>query len=170
MSGRRGETQTPSLILFYSFTILLVFLDQFTKFLVLQGIPLHGSLPVIPGIFHLTLVFNQGIAFGLFRDHESLLFLLITASLGLLLWVSRHIPRWPSWSRWAFALITGGAIGNWIDRVRLGYVVDFFDLRVWPVFNVADSAITVGVSLYVIMLFRGSPTPSGRRPGGKKGI
>lgn len=147
------------MIFFYSLTSLLVLLDQFTKFLVLHEISLHESVPVIPGIFHLTLVFNRGIAFGWFRNHDSLLFLLITLSLGILLWFSRYVSRWPLWSRWAFALILGGALGNWIDRVRFGYVVDFFDFRIWPVFNVADSAITAGVSLYVLMFL-----------GGKKGI
>lgn len=102
-------------------------------------------------------------AFGLLRGHESLLFALITVSLCVLLFIGvrMHVPKAggdfrkpPALSHWGLALILGGAVGNWIDRIRFQAVIDFLDFRVWPVFNVADSAITVGVGLYLILLLK----------------
>lgn len=82
---------------------------------------------------------------------------LITVSLLLLgVWAVRVEAR-SSGGRLAFALILGGAVGNWIDRLRFGAVIDFLDFRVWPVFNIADSAITLGVVLYLFLLLRKKP-------------
>jgi len=122
--------------------------------LALRFLSLDSSTAVIANLFHLTLVQNTGIAFGLFRRHEMLLFSLITISLVILfIWGSRS--KSPSrTARFGIALILGGAIGNWIDRIRFGAVIDFLDFRVWPVFNVADSAITVGVFLYLILIIK----------------
>lgn len=99
---------------------------------------------------------NTGIAFGLFRGQATLLFTLITASLAVLFVVAQRMKGQPAAARVALALILGGAVGNWIDRLRFGAVVDFFDFRVWPVFNVADSAITVGVGMYLLLLLKKS--------------
>ena len=105
------------------------------------------SRPVLHPILWLTYVQNSGAAFGLFKGQH---FLFILVSAGVIVWLVRtflaHPPLAPL-SRWACALILGGAAGNLVDRLRFGYVVDFFDLRVWPVFNVGDSAITIGVTL-----------------------
>lgn len=130
--------------------VLVVILDQLSKFLILASLSVNSSTAVIPGIFNLTLVFNPGISFGLFRDHDTVLFALITASLGVLFFLALRMQRAGALARWAMALILGGAVGNWIDRLRFGAVVDFLDFRVWPVFNLADSAITIGVCLYLI--------------------
>ncbi len=102
------------------------------------------------------MVHNTGIAFGFFRTHERALLILITLSLGCLFyWSTRLKEGSPSGlNRAALALILGGALGNWIDRVRWGAVIDFLDFRIWPVFNIADSAITLGVGLYLISLLR----------------
>lgn len=96
---------------------------------------------------------NTGVAFGLFRGHESLLFLLITVSLIVLILWGCFVKHEDKRVHMVIALILGGAIGNWIDRVRFGAVIDFFDFRVWPVFNIADSAISIGVFLYLLFLF-----------------
>ena len=137
------------------FTVLL--LDQFTKFLALHRLG-HSSIPVIPQFFHLTLVHNTGIAFGIFRQHPQILLVLITLSLiFLFIWGWRKNDLPPT-QRIALALILGGAVGNWIDRVRFGAVIDFLDFRVWPVFNVADSAITLGISIFaLIFLMKKTP-------------
>ncbi len=76
--------------------------------------------------------------------------ILISISLAVLLGLGIRMKSTPALQRWALALILGGAAGNWIDRVRYGAVVDFLDFRIWPVFNVADSAITIGVGLYLL--------------------
>jgi signal peptidase II len=144
-----------------------VFLDQLSKFFVLKHLPLHQTRPVIEGFFQLVHVRNRGMAFGLLNRPgiEFGLYLLIAASIGavalLLVWSLRLGDRnqrvLPGLS-----LIVGGAIGNLIDRVRLGEVVDFLDFFAgsyhWPAFNVADCAITVGtIWVALLLLFRERP-------------
>jgi signal peptidase II len=114
----------------------------------------------------LTLVKNTGIAFGFFHGHEKLLFVLITLSLVILIAIAHRMAMAhsqpaaenlagpPFLAHWGLALILGGAFGNWIDRIRFKAVIDFIDLRVWPVFNLADTAITIGVILYLILLVK----------------
>ncbi|MCM8774767.1 MAG: signal peptidase II [Candidatus Omnitrophica bacterium] len=139
-------------------------MDQLSKYLALHFLPPEDTIPVIAGIFHLTLVKNTGIAFGLFGRYDALLNILIPVSILILSFVgfraclqaTKTQPQVLSMTMpyWALGLILGGAIGNWIDRVRFGAVIDFLDFRVWPVFNVADSAITIGVGFYFILLLR----------------
>jgi len=116
------------------------------------------SVPLLPGIFHLTLVENTGIAFGLFQQFPSLLFILISVSIVILFIIGYRLctshSNLPKRFPVGLALILGGAIGNWIDRLRFHAVIDFFDLRIWPVFNVADSCISIGVFIYLIALVR----------------
>jgi signal peptidase II len=130
-------------------------IDQFTKAAIRAAFQPSESRPVVEGVFHLTYVQNTGSAFGLFRGATPWL-ILISVLVGW--WVIVELRR-PSARRLtlttlAWALVLGGAVGNVIDRVRWGHVVDFLDVRVWPVFNVADSAITVGVGLLVWQTFR----------------
>ncbi|MCM8795607.1 MAG: signal peptidase II [Candidatus Omnitrophica bacterium] len=135
--------------------LFILALDQFTKYLVTKSLILHESFPVIKGIFHLTLVANRGAAFGILKD-QTLVFI-FTAILVIIL-ISVHLS--PIFSkglrkdkgkhgvyRIAMAFILSGALGNLIDRLRFGYVIDFLDLRIWPVFNLADCAITLGAIL-----------------------
>ncbi len=126
------------------FTIL--FLDQLTKFLATKNLELNNPLPVIKGIFSLTLVHNRGAAFGIFRNQ---LYLFILSSFIAVILIYSALKKRKNNSLYAFSLslILGGALGNLIDRVILGYVIDFFDFHFWPVFNIADSAITIGVIL-----------------------
>ena len=140
---------------------VLVFLifaaDQLTKLLAVHYLSSVDTVPVLQNVFHLTLVYNTGIAFGFFRHSQAILLGAITLSLiFLLIWGVRSFKKnsGPSqkFQSFALALILGGAIGNWLDRVRIGSVVDFFDFRIWPVFNVADSAITIGVGCYLWLL------------------
>lgn len=113
---------------------------------------------MIPGVFHLTLVENTGVAFGLFRGQG---FAVTLATLAVLVGLGGSIlrgvrPTAPPcrWMVLGLGLVLGGALGNLADRARLGAVVDFFDFRVWPVFNVADSCITVGAVLVALQLLR----------------
>lgn len=136
----------------------MVLFDQLTKILAETFLTPGLSRPVLPNLFHLTLVENRGIAFGLFQGAEEILFLVITFSI-LVLWVvgfrSEAARRR---TQWGIGLILGGAVGNWIDRIRGGAVIDFLDFRIWPVFNLADTAITVGVGLFLLdFFFPGKP-------------
>lgn len=144
-------------MIFGALVFLVFVLDQLTKLLAVHFLSSVDSVPVLQNVLHLTLVYNTGIAFGFFRHSQAILLGAITLSLiFLLIWGVRSFKKnsGPSqkFQSFALALILGGAIGNWLDRVRIGSVVDFFDFRIWPVFNVADSAITIGVGCYLWLL------------------
>ncbi len=126
---------------------LIICLDQLTKYIALDKLVGSESLPLIKNIFHLTLVKNSGIAFGLFPNGTIIFIIFSFLAAGIILGIllKKKIPE--ILPDTALALILGGAAGNLIDRLRWGYVVDFFDFRIWPVFNIADSAISVGVVL-----------------------
>lgn len=136
-------------------TVLI--LDQATKALVLAHLPLGGSVPVIPGFFDLTHVHNPGGAFGFLSgmsaDVRALLFVAVSLlAAGLILYFYWQTPPSQRSLAVGLSLLFGGAVGNLVDRVRFGGVVDFLDLYAgnlhWPAFNVADSAITVGVFIF----------------------
>lgn len=141
----------------------IVLLDQVTKALVDEFMTLHESRTIVEGLFRLTYVQNRGAAFGILSEaglpYQSLLFSVV--SLLALLAIALYAWRMPVQSRLpqtALALVMGGAIGNLFDRARLGYVIDYVDMYWgpyhWPAFNVADSAITVGVVLLVLDILR----------------
>jgi signal peptidase II len=149
----------------------IVALDQITKAVVLERLPLGVPVTVIDGWLALTLVLNPGLAFGLLGSVPpgwrwvvaalSLVALAVLARVAL-----RVLPAGGWTSRLAIGLIFGGAVGNLVDRARFGAVVDFVDVYWrgwhWPAFNVADSAITVGVALLALRLLndRSTPAPS----------
>jgi signal peptidase II len=138
-----------------------VVLDQITKIAVDQTLVLHESVPVIEGFFHLTYVRNKGAAFGILAGGPPWLRLsfLIVFSIVAAVFVFMMLRRLPADEKMlavALTLILGGAIGNLIDRVWRGEVIDFFDFHYrgfhWPAFNIADSCITVGVALALLRL------------------
>ncbi|WP_374390067.1 signal peptidase II [Brevundimonas sp.] len=140
----------------YGFALLVIVLDQLTKAWIIGGVSLRevGQIPVLPPILNFSWVENTGVSFGLFGGGEArwgLTIFSIVVSAGLAWWALRADRRLLIT---AIGLVMGGALGNVIDRVRFGYVVDFIDFSgtgVFPwVFNVADSAITVGVVLLII--------------------
>ena len=135
---------------------MVVLLDQFTKELVRRSLALGESVPVIDGVLWLTRVRNTGAAFGLLRGWQWLLVAIALVVLGAVAWALVRLKPESGVARTAFALITGGAIGNLIDRVVSGGVTDFFDLGWFPVFNVADIALDVGVALLIVWLLFGS--------------
>jgi len=145
-------------VIFALLIFSIVAFDQATKYFALRSLSEFESIPLIPSVLHLTLVKNQGVAFGLFRDHPSLLLALITLSLVVLLLVTLHFYRIKNRARFVLTFILAGAIGNWIDRLRFSSVIDFIDFRIWPVFNVADSFITIGAVLYLILLLKKEKT------------
>jgi len=132
---------------------LLIGGDQLSKWVVRAAFSPGYSVPVIPSVLHLTYVQNTGAAFGLFPGYAGALMILAAAVVGwIVLELRRQAPRTKG-GQLGLLLILGGAIGNLLDRLRFGYVVDFIDLRVWPVFNLADSAITIGVALLLWQAF-----------------
>lgn len=140
----------------------IVVLDQISKAMVQNALPLYHSITVIPGFFDITHVHNPGGAFGFLagasRTVRTLMFLVVSLlAVVLILWFFFNTPSTHPWLAGGFALILGGAAGNLIDRIRFGKVIDFLDLYVgnlhWPAFNVADSAITVGIGIFIAHLF-----------------
>lgn len=156
MPVRRGKEKTSNVSrgTFLFLAGLVVLADQLTKVLAQTFLPSGASLPVVDHFFHLTLVQNQGIAFGLFQGAERVLFIVISLSIGVLVFFGLSSPPEQRRTQSGVGLILGGAVGNWIDRIRVGAVIDFLDFRIWPVFNFADAAITVGVGLFLIEWFR----------------
>ena len=141
------------IIIFLSGVIAIVLLDRLTKNFFSGFLDLNESFAVIPNIFHFTLVHNTGIAFGFFKDCGAVFIIIPVILTGLLVYnvyYYRHSPYLSRTYIMAFSLILGGAIGNLIDRIFIGYVIDFIDFRVWPVFNVADSAITIGATIILL--------------------
>lgn len=126
--------------------LIILSLDRLTKILATSNLSLGQSLAVIKGVFHITLVHNRGAAFGILKNQ---LILLIATSLFAVILTYKNLKKNKADRIYSIALslILGGALGNLIDRFIFGYVIDFLDFRIWPVFNVADSSITVGAVL-----------------------
>lgn len=152
-------------ILFIGIVILAVVLDQVTKAYIHGAMPLYASFPVIDGFFNITYVRNPGAAFGFLAEapalFRSLFFLGVTVvAVGLILYYLYKTPSRGLLLTTSLALILSGALGNMIDRLRFGEVIDFLDVYIgashWPAFNVADSAISVGaVILFLAMINQG---------------
>ena len=151
-------------------SIAIIIADQITKLMVLDHFHLHETLPLIDGLLNLTLAFNEGAAFSFLSDAGGwqrwfFTALAIVVTTILVVWLKRTERR--DWrTALPLALVVGGAIGNVIDRIRLGHVVDFIDVHygswAWPAFNVADSAISVGAVLLLALGLFGSKSGSAR--------
>ena len=155
-----GVPLKPQLKLFVPLVTAVLVVDQLSKAAVSVSLHMHESRPIIDGLLNLTRVHNTGAAFGLLAGQTSPMrtFLFLAVSLlamGVVLWMLFRLPSGQDTEVVALSLIFGGALGNVIDRARLGEVIDFIDVYYgnyhWPAFNVADSAITVGV---ILLLFR----------------
>jgi len=136
--------------------LVIVAADRATKAWAQEWLLPRGSVAVLP-FFHLTYVENSGAAWGMLQGRNPLLIAVSAALLGFLLYLRRRWPAENLWSHYGMALVAGGAVGNLYDRVALGAVVDFLDFLVWPVFNVADSCISVG-AVCLAWGLRGEPS------------
>ncbi|MCP9438902.1 MAG: signal peptidase II [Nitrospira sp.] len=158
-----------------SLTGVVIAVDQITKLRVMQTMRLHESIPIIPNFFSLTYIRNPGAAFGLLAGSSQtfrMIFFGATSlfALGLLSAILLRMPERDRMGRFSVAGILGGAIGNLIDRIKYGEVIDFLDFYIndyhWPAFNVADSAITVGVIFLIAhFTFEKKEGPSSSKEG-----
>ena len=143
-----------NMIFIMSIALYIGILDRITKIASCISLSPGQSVKVLPDIFHITLVLNKGSAFGLFKEGRPFF---IASSIIAIIFIVLYVWKNKIMSpilRLGLGLILGGAAGNLIDRLRFGYVIDFLDFRVWPVFNVADSAITVGVAILILKVLR----------------
>jgi signal peptidase II len=141
-------------------TAIIVPLDQLTKFYIDSRFQLYESVTVLENFFHITYLRNKGAAFGILADNAVRIPFFVTVTLlaaAGILWYLRRLADEQRLLQFSLSLIFAGAAGNLIDRIRFGEVIDFLDFHWyqhhWPAFNVADSAITVGVGLMLIDLF-----------------
>jgi signal peptidase II len=144
-------------LLLFGVAALAILADQVSKAYVVAHLSLHESwmpLGFIEPLFRFTHVHNTGAAFGIFPQGGSIFLLIAVIVSAVIVYYYRQIPGQAWLVRLALGLQLGGALGNVIDRVRLGYVVDFFNVEYWPVFNVADSCIVIGVALLALAMLR----------------
>jgi signal peptidase II len=145
---------------YYLLAVLVFALDHFTKWLVRSKMDLHEAIELIPGFARISYVRNSGVAFGLFAEIQSVWKPYILASMAVIavvviLLYSARMPSNRVLLQLALAITLGGILGNFTDRILHGYVVDFLELHIkdvfhWPTFNVADSAITIGIGLLLV--------------------
>ena len=159
-AGRRAG-RIPAMFLIAA---VIVMFDQVTKAVIVHSMDMWASIDILGSVVRLTRTHNSGAAFGLFKDGR-VVFIVVSAAASIaIILFRRAIAEMRSWERASFGLILGGAVGNLIDRVRVGSVVDFLDIGIdshrWPAFNVADSAITIGVTILAFhLIFLAHPHP-----------
>ncbi len=143
---------------------LVILIDQVTKFAVEHYLPLYHTVEIVPGFFNLTHLLNPGGAFGLMANQgpviRALLFIVVSLlAAGMVLYFYLKTPETHQMLLTGLAMILGGAAGNLIDRLRMGKVVDFLDFYIknlhWPAFNVADSAISIGMTIFALHILSG---------------
>ena len=145
-------------------------LDQVTKFAVQQGMALHQSFPLLGEVVQLTYIRNPGAAFGITFGGRWIYLVLSVIACAVMIYYYFRLPSVERWGRYAMTGILGGALGNLVDRAFYGEVTDFIDIGVgayrWPVFNVADSAITIGIILLFTRLSAINRTLNDEAPSG----
>jgi signal peptidase II len=153
-----GQGTTGSRPIYKDWTVLqlaalVLLLDQFTKYLVIQLLPFRSSFP-LEGFFRFTHVHNTGSAFGILQGLNTPLIFVSFVGVIILVLIYRSQPHPSNWLRLSLGLQLGGAFGNLIDRLRLSYVTDFIDVGPWPVFNLADASIVTGLVLLAWIFLR----------------
>lgn len=133
---------------------VVVMLDQITKYMIVSNMTEGMSIPIIDQVFHLTFVLNPGAAFGMLEHNREFFIIMAIVVLMFVVYMRKKILEEPLPFQIGIALFVGGALGNLIDRMKTGLVVDFFDFRIWPVFNIADIAICLGVGVMIWSIIR----------------
>jgi signal peptidase II len=137
---------------------MLVFLvlDQLLKYWIRSNMTIGQSIPVISGIFHITYIENPGAAFGILANHRILFLLLTIAITGIMVYLYLSLRNKKSLAALSLGLVISGAAGNFIDRFLRGTVTDMFDFQIWPIFNIADICICIGIAiLCYVLIFKG---------------
>ena len=141
-------------LLIFSAAFLVILIDQISKFAIRNSMHLSQSIPVVKNIFHITYIQNLGAGFGILQQQRLFLILVSAAVACIILFYSKKIGKKDRLLQVIAGIVLGGTVGNLIDRIIYGYVIDFLDFRIWPVFNIADSAVTIGVILLIVYYWK----------------
>lgn len=141
--------------MFWIIMIAAIALDQLSKYLIVSNIAMGESVPIITNFLDFTYVLNKGASFSIFQGQRVIFIIIAIVVIGLIFWFLRNIPKDMKMFRVFLALFCGGTIGNFIDRLLTGAVIDFVNLGWFPVFNVADSLIVVSAIIICAMLLFG---------------
>lgn len=141
---------------YYIIAAIIVIIDQITKFLTVQNIPLGESMEVIPGIFSLTYIQNTGAAWSILEGQMAFFYIVTIIVVIMLVYFLHKEAKGEPLFALSISFILGGALGNFIDRLHLQYVIDMFqlDFITFPIFNIADSALTIGVVIMLIYVIK----------------
>ena len=140
--------------MFYILILGVIVFDQVSKYFIQTNMDLNNSIAVIEGLFSITYIQNTGAAFSVLQGKTIILIIiqiLVILSIVVYVAIKKNILHWTL--KVSLAFIVGGGVGNLIDRVRFGYVVDFLHFHFWPIFNVADISVCVGCRLLIIYVF-----------------
>jgi len=154
---------------YISFAIFVILFDQASKFFIQYKMKIGESIPVIKGIFHITYIENPRTSFGLFEYNTSFFVIAVLISIILLILIYKKIIfKKDHFMYFPLTLILSGAVGNLIDRVRIGgRVIDFLDFKIWPVFNFADTAIVCGILILLVHILFHAPEKEDEGEGGE---
>ncbi len=141
---------------FYLVVFGVFAIDQLSKLWVTSYVKKYGQIPVIKDVLHLVFVMNPGAAFGILPNKKWLFVGISLITIGLIMYYEKNIKSW--WLKTALAFLMGGGLGNLYDRIKYGAVIDFIDVRFidWPVFNLADVFIDIGVGMFIAEIIFGS--------------
>ena len=138
----------------FSTALMITLIDQLSKFFVRTNFQLNQSIPIINNIFHLTYIQNTGAGFGILKSQALILIFISVAVIGIILYNFDKIKNNETLLQILAGFVLGGTIGNLIDRLAYGRIIDFLDFRIWPIFNFADSFVTTGVIGLIIYLWK----------------
>ena len=150
----RGSRNVLMNVYFFISAICILILDQVTKYIIIEKLPINSSIEVIGGFFYITNVKNTGAAFGLFQDSIGILTIISIVAIVLIIILKITLKLNYAFYNVSLGFILGGALGNLIDRYFVGEVTDFINFTFWPVFNIADSFIIIGFCLIIILILR----------------
>ena len=140
-------------IIVFSTALIIILIDQITKFLIRINFQLNETFPIIKNIFRLTYIHNFGAGFGILQQQKWILIFISLIVIGVIFYYFDRIKDKEILLQVLVGFVLGGTIGNLIDRIIYGFVIDFIDFRIWPIFNVADSFVTIGVIGLIIYLW-----------------
>jgi len=146
--------KSKKLLIIFSSAFVVILLDQLTKIIITNSLELNQSIPIIKNIFHLTYITNTGSVFGILKGWQLPLIFFSIAVIGAVFYYLDEIKEKETFLQLFAGFIIGAAAGNLIDRVVFGHVIDFLDFRIWPVFNIADSFITISVIFLVVYFWK----------------